>query len=85
MPRMPFREQIVCSARPRPSTDRPSNLQFAVQPVFPGYAIEQVVCSTGPATGHGSGPKAVWTGLDTLRGGVLARVAEAEAELRAAG
>jgi hypothetical protein len=28
--------------------------------------------------------KAVWTGLDTLRTGILARVAEAEAELRAA-
>ena len=26
--------------------------------------------------------KAVWTGLDTLRSGILARVAEAEAELR---
>jgi hypothetical protein len=29
--------------------------------------------------------KAVWTGLDTLRAGILARVAEAEAELRVAG
>lgn len=29
--------------------------------------------------------KAVWTGLDTLRTGILARVAEAEAELRVAG
>jgi hypothetical protein len=29
--------------------------------------------------------KAVWTGLDTLRTGILARVAEAEAELRIAG
>jgi hypothetical protein len=29
--------------------------------------------------------KAVWTGLDTLRAGILARVAEAEAELRLAG
>ncbi len=29
--------------------------------------------------------KGVWTGLDTLRAGILARVAEAEAELRAAG
>ena len=28
--------------------------------------------------------KAVWTGLDTLRTGILARVAEAEAELRLA-
>ncbi len=28
--------------------------------------------------------KAVWTGLDTLRSGILARVAEAEAELRVA-
>jgi hypothetical protein len=28
--------------------------------------------------------KAVWTGLDTLRSGILARVAEAEAELRIA-
>jgi hypothetical protein len=28
--------------------------------------------------------KGVWTGLDTLRAGILARVAEAEAELRAA-
>ena len=28
--------------------------------------------------------KSVWTGLDSLRAGVLARVAEAEAELRAA-
>ena len=29
--------------------------------------------------------KAVWTGLDTLRNGILARVAEAEAELRVTG
>ena len=29
--------------------------------------------------------KAVWTGLDTLRTGILAMVAEAEAELRVAG
>jgi hypothetical protein len=29
--------------------------------------------------------KAVWTGLDTMRAGILARVAEAEAEIRAAG
>jgi hypothetical protein len=28
--------------------------------------------------------KAVWTGLETLRAGILARVAEAEAELRVA-
>jgi hypothetical protein len=28
--------------------------------------------------------KGVWTGLDTLRAGILAKVAEAEAELRAA-
>ena len=29
--------------------------------------------------------KAVWTGLDTLRSGILARVTEAEAELRVTG
>jgi hypothetical protein len=29
--------------------------------------------------------KAVWTGLDTMRSGILARVAEAESEMRAAG
>jgi hypothetical protein len=29
--------------------------------------------------------KAVWTGLDTMRAGILARVVEAEAEIRAAG
>ncbi len=33
-------------------------------------------------TSIGNATKAVWSGLDTLRGGVLARVAEAEAELR---
>jgi hypothetical protein len=33
-------------------------------------------------TSIGNATKAVWNGLDTLRGGVLARVAEAEAQLR---
>jgi hypothetical protein len=35
-------------------------------------------------TSIGNATKAVWTGLDTMRGGILARVAEAEAELRVA-
>ena len=35
-------------------------------------------------TSIGNATKAVWQGLDTLRGGILARVAEAEAEIRAA-
>jgi hypothetical protein len=34
-------------------------------------------------TSIGNATKTVWNGLDTLRGGVLARVAEAEAQLRA--
>jgi hypothetical protein len=34
-------------------------------------------------TSVGTATKQVWTGLDRLREGVLARVAEAEAELRA--
>lgn len=34
-------------------------------------------------TSIGNATKAVWTGLDTLRGGIIAKVAEAEAELRA--
>jgi hypothetical protein len=33
-------------------------------------------------TSIGNATKAVWTGLDTLRNGILARVAEAEGELR---
>lgn len=35
-------------------------------------------------TSIGNATKAVWQGLDTLRGGILARVAEAEAEIRTA-
>jgi hypothetical protein len=35
-------------------------------------------------TSIGNATKAVWTGLDTLRAGVLAKVGEAEAELRGA-
>ena len=35
-------------------------------------------------TSIGNATKAVWAGLDTLRSGVLAKVAEAEMELRAA-
>jgi hypothetical protein len=35
-------------------------------------------------TSIGTATKAVWSGLDTLRSGILARVAEAEAELRVA-
>lgn len=35
-------------------------------------------------TSIGNATKAVWQGLDILRGGILARVAEAEAEIRAA-
>ncbi len=36
-------------------------------------------------TSIGNATKAVWGGLDTLRSGILARIAEAEAELRTAG
>ena len=36
-------------------------------------------------TSIGNATKAVWGGLDTLRSGILARLAEAEAELRTAG
>lgn len=39
----------------------------------------------GQLTSIGNATKAVWTGLDTLRSGVLARVAEAEAQLRTGG
>lgn len=39
----------------------------------------------GQLTSIGNATKAVWTGLDTLRSGVLTRVAEAEAQLRPGG
>ena len=44
--------------------------------------LETIKALKSQLTSIGTATKAVWTGLDTLRSGVLARVAEAEAELR---
>jgi hypothetical protein len=46
--------------------------------------LEAIKTLKSQLTSIGNATKAVWTGLDTLRAGVLARVAEAEAELRTA-
>jgi len=46
--------------------------------------LEAIKTLKSQLTSIGNATKAVWTGLDTLRGGILARVGEAEAELRAA-
>jgi hypothetical protein len=47
--------------------------------------LEAIRGLKGQLTSIGNATKAVWTGLDTLRSGVLARVAEAEAQLRTGG
>ena len=47
--------------------------------------LETIKSLKSQLTSIGNATKAVWTGLDTLRSGVLARVAEAENELRSAG
>ncbi|MHB8459699.1 MAG: hypothetical protein ACYDAK_01285 [Candidatus Limnocylindrales bacterium] len=44
--------------------------------------LETIKALKSQLTSIGNATKAVWTGLDTLRSGVLTRVAEAEAELR---
>jgi hypothetical protein len=46
--------------------------------------LEAIKTLKSQLTSIGTATKAVWAGLDTLRAGVLARVSEAEAELRAA-
>jgi hypothetical protein len=46
--------------------------------------LEAIKTLKAQLTSIGNATKAVWAGLDTLRAGVLARVAEAEAELRTA-
>jgi hypothetical protein len=46
--------------------------------------LETIKSLKSQLTSIGNATKAVWTGLDTLRSGVLARVAEAENELKAA-
>jgi hypothetical protein len=46
--------------------------------------LEAIKTLKSQLTSIGNATKAVWAGLDTLRAGVLARVAEAEAELRTA-
>ncbi len=47
--------------------------------------LEAIKALKGQLTSIGNATKAVWGGLDTLRSGVLARVAEAEAQLRSSG
>ncbi len=47
--------------------------------------LEVVRALKSQLTSISTATKAVWTGLDTLRSDILARVAEAEAEIRAAG
>ncbi|MBF6606001.1 MAG: hypothetical protein IVW53_10510 [Chloroflexi bacterium] len=44
--------------------------------------LETIKALKSQLTSIGNATKAVWTGLDTLRSGVLTRVSEAEAELR---
>jgi hypothetical protein len=46
--------------------------------------LETIKTLRSQLTSISNATKAVWTGLDTLRSGILARVAEAEAELRVA-
>jgi hypothetical protein len=46
--------------------------------------LEAIKTLKSQLTSIGNATKAVWSGLDTLRAGIVARVAEAEAELRAA-
>jgi hypothetical protein len=46
--------------------------------------LEAIMTLKTQLTSIGNATKAVWAGLDTLRSGVLAKVAEAEMELRAA-
>lgn len=46
--------------------------------------LETIKSLKSQLTSIGNATKAVWSGLDTLRSGVLARVAEAESELKAA-
>ncbi len=46
--------------------------------------LEQIKTLKSQLTSIGNATKAVWAGLDTLRSGILARVADAEAEIRAA-
>jgi len=46
--------------------------------------LEAIKTLKSQLTSIGNATKAVWQGLDTLRAGILARVAEAEAEIRAA-
>ena len=47
--------------------------------------LEAIRALKAQLTSVSNATKAVWTGLDTLRNGILARVAEAEAELRVGG
>jgi hypothetical protein len=44
--------------------------------------LEAIKALKSQLTSIGNATKAVWAGLDTLRGGILAKVAEAEAQLR---
>jgi len=44
--------------------------------------LEAIRALKSQLTSVSNATKAVWTGLDTLRSGILARVADAEAELR---
>jgi len=46
--------------------------------------LEAIKTLKSQLTSIGNATKAVWQGLDTLRAGILTRVAEAEAEIRAA-
>ena len=45
--------------------------------------LELIKTLKSQLTSIGNATKAVWGGLDTLRSGILARVSEAESELRA--
>ena len=44
--------------------------------------LEVVRALKSQLTSISNATKAVWTGLDTMRSGILARVSEAEAEIR---
>jgi hypothetical protein len=47
--------------------------------------LEAIKTLKSNLTSISNATKGVWTGLDSLRAGILVKVADAEAELRAAG
>ena len=79
--------RLGCS--PADITDLSSNVNpLGPPPGLQEFLREQLDAITrlkANLTSISTATKGVWQGLDTLRAGILAKVAEAEAELRAAG